>query len=143
MAKIKCSGCNNKGLFPHCHICFKRGQLTKDQFVEQEVPKIVEAERVNNLTQLERMEEDRIKEIKRHRYLGNVKDLKKMLASTMRSRKLLTGKAELDAIIQNILSEVIDTIHYEIDMEILSTPAEVVARFNVLMPTKEPVCGSW
>ena len=138
MAKlIKCPGCNGKGLFPWCHVCFKKGQLTKSRFDAEVKPVLEERERVSNMSQLERLEHERMKGIERAKYLDNCKSLKRSLTATIRARKLLTGKTELDAIINDILAEVIQTIHDEIDLEVLTSTAQVIARFNALVETPD------
>lgn len=140
--KKKCFNCNGKGLFPWCRICYTAGDMSQEQFDREVKPELErkariaeEKERVKNMTYLERAEYDQRKDIARHRYLDNCKMLKKGLDTTMRSRKLFTGREALDEIIKNILDEITKEIHLMIDVEDLTTLPEVIAKFNELTNT--------
>lgn len=142
--KPKCSGCNGKGLLPWCHLCYKTGyEHTRESFEREVRPILVEKERIANMSQIERIEYDRMKDVFRNKYLQNAKDLKKMLSAALRDRKLLTGKAALDAIIMDIVSESIAQIHLEIDDEELTEIAPVIARFNELVTTPDYSHTDW
>jgi molecular chaperone DnaK (HSP70) len=138
--KPKCPQCNGKGLLPWCPLCFVNGTITKEMFDEAKAVQDAadtEKNRIKGMSQVERIQYENQKVIERYKYLQNVKDLKKTLDSTMRSRKLLTGKPELDAHIRNILNEAIQTIHDEIELEEITSTAQVVARFNELVETPD------
>jgi len=88
-------------------------------------------------SQASNFEDRHWKDIARHKFLENAKDLKKMLKANLRSKKILTGSEGANEIIIGILGEVITQVHYEIDNEELVTYGEVWTRFCELMHFEE------
>lgn len=132
MAKArKCHVCQNLGLFPFCDMCFR----SSDRVIQMTADKQTRKEKSEN--QLTLLEERHWKDIARFKYLQNCKDLKNMLKSYLRSRKLMVGSVELNAIITRIISEIVNEIHDEIDLEELVTFADVTNRFDELLGEKE------
>lgn len=136
MIRAKCRYCGGKGLFPFCEVCFKSSDSAIDhrtQVTEQKAKAALKSKNRNDA---------HWEAIEQHKYLQNKKDLKAMLAGALRSRKLLTGVPGADAIINEIVSEAIGTVHYEIDCRQLTTFADVINRFDALIapPRKENKC---
>lgn len=122
----KCGLCKGKGLFPFCERCFKSSDV--------HVQHTIDARERQDRREKQSTDFDtrHWKDIARHKFLENCKDLKKMLQAALRSKKLLTGSEGANEIITGILAETVTQIHIEIDNEELVTYGQVISRFYEL-----------